>query len=70
MGGIMDREKLEELRTRGECGGDYCFGIMLEPEERDALFAYIDDLERQLREQDEPGAAPYPGYCGRQRESD
>jgi hypothetical protein len=43
----MDREKLEELRTRtGHCTKHV---VWLEMAERDALFAYIDELEQRVK---------------------
>jgi hypothetical protein len=45
----MDREKLERLRTRPVAPeGTSRKLVLMRPDERDALFAYIDELERDL----------------------
>jgi len=46
----MDKVKLDELRTRDPQNGGPVWGwILLERDERDALFAYIDELEAKIR---------------------
>lgn len=70
----MERAKLDELRTRepedvtevwlgGEIGSSGPW-VKMYPDDRDALFAYIDELERQIARREGGGTGPLEAAPG------